>query len=496
MKKLILSLVMVLVLGGCSWGSSEREDPVGENSEEGEALYVFSSEGVLRSEGYGAGKGYTHSLENEEEETVIFLRSKGLNLSKFNDESVKVKGMVYSLGDGGEVLEVENIEKIMVGEPTDFEDEDFGFKFVYLSNFEVEKKNEGVVLVSEDGIDHIYITQTEPEKVDLDEIVGGISLRGRRISEEEMEVAGLPAIRRVEEVDGRRVITVFLRGGENFYTLHFTNPEMEEEGDEDENKKIFFEVVESFEVEDDDLSELEEILMGVCGTPEKVACEEGEVCLLPRAYAQSKGECVSEEEYVEEEEEIKNKCGVTRGFVKKAEVECENEEGEFDCRALPSCECPSPLVWDKEKGCVPEGVASVEEEEEVLTEDEEEGEEGDDEEDEESEVEISGEATADWEELTTGPEVVGEKRRMYTETFNFGLYYPKNWYYAGDGKTYYFAPTEEVQGEETAVTVKVVSSCADGEAICVKRGGEVFEVKGMEGYENEARGMAESLVVK
>lgn len=487
---------LVLVLSGCNL-LGLTEEPKEETVDRSGYPYVLEKQGYLREAEYEEGAVYTHYLETEAEKFIIGVKSKSLNLNNSLDEEVIISGKVdLAEDDKTEVLYAEEVKVVEPIVDIDFTDPALDFSFTYPSSLDSNIRSGGVKFYTKEKNLFGYVLQEEPTATTLAENVQTVELDGRRISEGEIEINNIKGILRVESIDDARVSTVFILGNKNFYILRYFSPS---DLDADEGEEIFDNIVESFSATDlGDVSGEGEF----CGGVLDVECPDSLVCLLDSDYKDAGGTCVTRNIIEESTQTIQAMCNSSRGYLKKSAI-CDTEEGEdMTCAVLPTCECSGSRRWDEILGCVPEDDST---ETDTTTDDSDSDEDTDsDEEDEEEDTEITAEipeveviTNSDWDDFMSGPDVQGEMRRMSTTTNHFGLWYPKDWYFMGTGRSYAFSPSEIALGENTVVTVNLVDTCTETTGTyCANFDTRAFEVVAEPGFEETASAMAKSIILE
>lgn len=467
MKK-FFTLSLLFVLGGCSWFGGGESDP-SLNS----ANYPYYSEvqGYLATESWKPGVLYTHRLNDITGELIIGLKSTEVNLSKYDGSEVIAKGQVTLASDNAtEVMLVENIETIQNPDKfRTFSTGSLNFSFQYPEALTVRKLVSGVKLNDADDRTVFYFTE-EPKTTDnLADIVKNISLSGSLVLETNLNIEGISAIRRVEEVNGVRFTTVFMLGRENFYTLKFLNPDSTLESDWSE---AFDEILASFTA--GDLGAIAGV-GEICAGTMQIACPNNLICLLEADYKDAQGTCITAETYDQDAQTLHDACNNTEGFVQERTAECDYTT----CKLMPTCDCSGARVWDQIEGCIDQSsVETATDGEPTAVPD----------------LTISDTNTSTTDTLTPSSQITGETRTMESDPWNFKLEYPKNWYFMslGSGK-YAFAPNADPE-LNPAVTVAVVDNCSSSAGvICTDIGAKTFELTYASGYSAQASAMSASI---
>ncbi len=277
MKKTIVFSIILLISAGflaaCGGGVPDIKDRVAETGQE------LTYSGVIEPLTIDIYKQGTHQIRTDDNQLIV-IQSQSVDLNKYLEKRVRIKGNLAEATGGEErvfnVSEVEFEDKALSGEPQDYENKLYGFRFTYPGTWMMTEEDNGVYFTAKDfKITEINIFDNED---DLDafakshETETGTPVtigaqRSLRFSDDSSIRVYVPNPPR------KKIFLIkFNEGGE----------------DTDAQKEFFYNLLESFQPIYTSSQKGEP-----CGGKDNVKCAEGFVCELESADPEAEGVCTA-----------------------------------------------------------------------------------------------------------------------------------------------------------------------------------------------------------
>jgi hypothetical protein len=277
MKKTIAFLIIPLIslglLTACGKSVPDIKDRVAEDTQQ-ELVYS----GIIEPLEIDMYKEGTHQIRTDDDQLVI-IQSQSVDLNKYLEKRVRIKGRLTQ-GTGGEyifnVSEAEFEDSTLSGEPQDFENKMYGFRFTYPGTWLMTEEDSGLYFNTKDfKIVEIKIFENQE---DLDGFVS---------SQEDGE--GTPVT-----IGAQRSLRF---SDDSSIRVYVPNPPRKKvflitfnEGGEDidAQKEFFYDFLETFQPIYASSQQGE-----ACGGKDNVKCAENYFCELESTEAEAEGVCVA-----------------------------------------------------------------------------------------------------------------------------------------------------------------------------------------------------------
>ena len=279
MKKhitIILLALSIFTLSACKNTPPALNDRVINKDEISEFNNGYYS-GIIEVLELNLYKQGTHMLR-EDNGKEIPIQSQIINLNKYIDKSVKIKGDVSDvLGDENPAINV--TEVIFEGEEDvdmkEYQSTKFGFQFEYISAWELVENDKDIIL---DENNDVWL---KIESFDSELSIDEFTKKNEIENGTPITISGQRSLR---YIDGNQTYIYIANSSKNkIYKITF-NPEKKEINKE---KEYFYKFLETFELIISEEKSGEE-----CGGPRKLQCEDGYRCELSSGEKYAKGICI------------------------------------------------------------------------------------------------------------------------------------------------------------------------------------------------------------
>ncbi len=288
MKKLYIYLIAVLLLplvllAGCgNNGRPSLDDRIGEVGQE----YSGSYEGIIEKlESLDVYQQGTHKLVTEDQ-GIIILQSPSIDLNRYLDDEVMVKGLLEKgIGNAEDVFtvgEISYMDESRSAESTDYENKLFGFKFSHPSTWIMDEGQGDLGMKFEEN--EVVSMGIFSDKTDLD------AFAASREDGEATEVT-IGAQRALRYVYGTQLgFYVPNPPKKKIYLIKYV-PSINSVDDKkaaDAQRELFYDLLDSFE-----LIFLSQAQGAKCGGLKQVECPEENICQLESDGKYAEGVCVA-----------------------------------------------------------------------------------------------------------------------------------------------------------------------------------------------------------
>ncbi|MBN1258285.1 hypothetical protein JXA05_00855 [Candidatus Peregrinibacteria bacterium] len=277
-KKLFLVIAFsVFILAGCGQKPPSLEERAAEGRQSANQFYEYT--GVIEPLELDIVRQGTHQIRTDDE-GVVLIQSKIINLSDYLDKRATVKGkMAPSITGNEQVLDVEEItaeNKEGMHELVPYENKTLGFTFEYPGAWTMEENGKELIF-SADGGKWVKIEISGTEK-NLDEFVAAKEA-------EDGTAITVGAQRSFRYLDGDSIRVYVPNPSKNkVYKIIFN----EEKREPAEMKQAFYGLLESFTP-----LYFAKPTGDACGGIKKIKCAEGFRCELASGEENAEGVCVS-----------------------------------------------------------------------------------------------------------------------------------------------------------------------------------------------------------
>ena len=266
-------LTPLIFLAGCG---KESRPSLEERIGESDTLQTGSYEGVIeRLETLDVYQQGSHKLITEDDGTII-IQSPSIDLNRYLDEEVLVKGvMEKGIGDAKDVFTVNQISYVdesRAAGSKDYENKSFGFKLTHPSNW-----------LSNEGQNHLKLNFEENEIVQIEVFSDESDLDSFAASKEEGESTEVT-------IGAQRALRY---ASENRMTFYVPNPpkkkiyQIQYYPQDEDQLELFYDLLDSFEIIFLSQGEGE-----ACGGLEQIKCPEEHICQLESDGKYAEGTCV------------------------------------------------------------------------------------------------------------------------------------------------------------------------------------------------------------
>ncbi len=256
-NKLYLILISLFFITGCKFQSpeSQLQDRIISNSN-AEPIIIT---GVIAKKDITLKREGTHLLQTPLKE-LLPLQSKTKNLNKYLGKTVEIIGKRSVLNPN--IIDVSDIKLIKSDEieMLKYNNKDYRIGFNYPSNISISVSDK--IKLADKNKDFIIISKT-------DKITEG----------EEIQINNRVSGMRVDQPNGDIIISVQVNQTMFLNILYI--------GNNDTDKSLFYELLNTLYIIDDDIKE--ELIL--CGGPDNILCKEGYYCEVHDKQKDSKGIC-------------------------------------------------------------------------------------------------------------------------------------------------------------------------------------------------------------
>lgn len=278
MKKTYIYLIIVLLLpliflAGCGKDKRPSLDDRIDGSEEQSVSYEGIIEKLESLDVYQQG---THKLVTEDDGTII-LQSPSIDLNRYLDEEVLVKGIMEdAIGDAEDVFtvnEISYVDESKSAELTDYENKLFGFRFTHPSTWIMDEGQGDLGLKFEEK--EVVSIAIFSDKTDLD------AFAASREEGESTEVT-IGAQRALRYVYGSQMgFYVPNPPKKKIYLIKYVPSE-------ESQRDLFYDLLDSFEP-----IFLSQVQGEKCGGLKQIECAEEHICQLESDGKYAEGVCVA-----------------------------------------------------------------------------------------------------------------------------------------------------------------------------------------------------------